>query len=826
MQTGIVRQAFIACFFAAVIHVVAGIGTASADDLKSFVNDYCLRCHGEKDPKADRRLDHLSLKLSKPDNLLDLRDVLDQLVLGEMPPKEARLPDDATRQQIIDQLTKTIETAQLQSEQANSKTVLRRLNQREYLNTIRDLFGFEMSMFDPTTKFPRDQTTEHMDNIGQTLVTSGFLLQRYLEAADVVVDKAFALSKLPAETTWTFHGPFRQQPEVDKAHQLAFNNRYMCLYECPISEEPEGAFGPLLNFREGVPCDGLYEVRVLAEAKNRNTPYDPKLMEVDLSGPLRLAVVPGNSKLDRMHVAQAFHQPLAETSLKDDDPEWHTFRVPLDAGFSPRFTFPNGMLSLRSTYGKLVREYRDLLPSKFQQAGGIVENRIALFSSGFLPHIRIHQVVVRGPLAESRPPASSRITMNELLTDERVPELLRRFADQAYRRPATDEEVRSLQTVYAARMQEKNSIDEAFQDALKSVLCSPGFLYLQPLHSETESKVSSHALASRLSYFLWSSMPDDELRSQADSGELLKPEILRGQVQRMLSNPKSSTFIESFLDSWLNLRALGDMPPAREAFAHYYSENLQTAMRRETFLFTKNLIDENLPITDFLDADYSFINRSLAKLYGMQKLVDANGGEAFRLVRFKDRNRGGVLGQGSVLTVTANGIETSPVIRGVWLLENILGTPPSPPPEDVPAIDPDVRGAKSIRDLLVKHRESAACQECHRKIDPLGFALENFDPIGQWRTHYEKKIPIDSSGELPSGESFHDLASLKEVLLERRDFFARMLTEKLAAYACGRKLDSIDRTQLDKIYKPLKPRNYPLRELIENVVLSPLFVER
>ncbi len=321
-------------------------------------------------------------------------------------------------------------------------------------------------------------------------------------------------------------------------------------------------------------------------------------------------------------------------------------------------------------------------------------------------------------------------------------------------------------------------------------------------------------------------MPDEELRRLADSAEIVKPDVLRKQVGRMLDDEKSSTFVERFLDGWLNLRALGDMPPARDAFRRYYAENLESSMRRETFLFMRHLIDENKSILEFLDADYSFINRSLAKLYDVENQVPPVGGEQFRMVRFDDPNRGGLLGQGSILTVTANGIETSPVIRGVWLLENILGTPPSPPPEDVPPIDPDVRGAKSIRDLLVKHRESASCQECHRKIDPLGFAMENFDPIGRWRSHYDKVVAIDSAGELPSGESFRNLAELKKILLQRREFFARMLTERLLAYACGRRLEATDRAAVDKIFRPLAERNYPMRELIEEIVMSAAFQSR
>ncbi len=314
---------------------------------------------------------------------------------------------------------------------------------------------------------------------------------------------------------------------------------------------------------------------------------------------------------------------------------------------------------------------------------------------------------------------------------------------------------------------------EAMKDGLKAALCSPAFLYLaEPEPKSASGKkqpLTAFALASRLSYFLWSTMPDAELLRLAKSDDLLKSDVLTAQVRRMLASPRSEAFVRGFLDSWLNLRSLGDMPPDRATFEEYYDQSLQSAMRKETELFTRNLIDSNESVVRFLDADYTFLNRPLARHYGMKEAVPAADGHLFRRVKLTDPNRGGLLGQGSVLTVTANGVETSPVTRGVWILENILGTPPAPPPDNVPAIDPDVRGAKSIRDILTRHRENPTCFACHRKIDPLGFALENFDPIGTWRTKYEKGQTIDPAGELPGGQAFKDLAGLKRILVERKD---------------------------------------------------------
>jgi hypothetical protein len=265
------------------------------------------------------------------------------------------------------------------------------------------------------------------------------------------------------------------------------------------------------------------------------------------------------------------------------------------------------------------------------------------------------------------------------------------------------------------------------------------------------------------------------------------------------------------------------MAPDRAAFERYYAQDLQPAMKRETQLFTRDLLDRNASIVRFLDADYTFVNRPLARLYGLPNAIDGATGHEFRRVSVDPKQRGGLLGQASVLTVSANGIETSPIIRGVWLLENILGTPPAPPPDNVPPIDPDIRGAKSMREILTKHRDNPSCYECHRKIDPLGFALERFDPIGAWRNTYDKGGSIDTSGELPGGQHFEDVAGLKRVLVERKAQFARMLTERILTYACGRRVEPLDRPAIDAILAAPKSGDYPFRDLLENVVQSPPF---
>ena len=792
---------------------------------REFFTAYCVKCHGPEKQKADRRFDTLPASVEKPGTLIELQDIIDQLNLGEMPPAKEKQPDVRDVREVVARLTQLVAEGQARLASTGGQTVLRRLNRREYLNTVGDLFGINLLMFDPTTRFPRDQTALHMDNLGDTLRTSGYLLAQYLDAADQVVEKAFAQTERPREQTWRFTDDFRQQPEL-RQHREANGFRFLALYETTLSDKHEGAYGPLLNFTQGVPSDGFYEVRVKAEAKFRRNPYDPSFFGTDLSMPLRLGVVAGNAKAGALHLPQPIEPQLGEAILKDDEPEWHTFRVWLDQGFAPRFTFPNGMLSVRNAYARVMRTYNKLFPAEIRGATGIVAHRFAVLQHGQIPQIRIHEVEIHGPFFDAWPMAGAKTVLGgEPFAPERTRGILENFATRAYRRPARADEVERLMQVVEGRRQQGKSAFDALKDGLKAALCSPAFLYLvEPEGAPTNDRaLSPHALAARLSFFFWSTTPDAELRRLADSGMLTKPEVLRAQVRRLLASPRAAAFITGFLDAWLNLRSLGDMAPERSTFTRYYAQNLQPAMKRETQLFTRDLIDRNECIARFLDADYTFANRPLARLYGMESAVPGESGHEFQRIKFNTPLRGGLLGQGSVLTVSANGIETSPVTRGVWVLENILGTPPAPPPDNVPPIDPDIRGAKSMREILAKHRDNPACYECHRKIDPLGFALESFDPIGALRTRYEKGGAIDTAGELPGGQRFADLAELKKILAGRKDQFARMLTERLLTYACGRRIEALDRPAVDRILAAAKAGDYRFRDLLEQVVASEIF---
>jgi len=322
-------------------------------------------------------------------------------------------------------------------------------------------------------------------------------------------------------------------------------------------------------------------------------------------------------------------------------------------------------------------------------------------------------------------------------------------------------------------------------------------------------------------------MPDDALRRQGQSGQITGQDTLRGQAERLLRDKRAQAFVDHFTETWLRLDKLGSMPPDAKTFKRYYNDRLEQAMRRETQLFFQHLLQTNGSILDFLDSDYSFVNGPLARLYGIQGV---DGGEFQRVVLTDANRRGGLLGQASVLTLTSNGIETSPVVRGVWVLENILGTPSPPPPPDVEPIEPDTRGSTTIREQLEKHRTVAACAHCHRNIDPLGFALEFYDPIGEYRTHYSgngrNQRAIDGEARLPSGAAFEDLQGLKKFLRTRRADFTRMLASKLMAYATGRSVTLQDQLEIEQIAQQVSSTGYGLRDLVIAVATSKAFRRR
>ncbi|MFG0335135.1 MAG: DUF1592 domain-containing protein, partial [Maioricimonas sp. JB049] len=664
-----------------------------------FLNRFCLDCHSADDPSGEREFTTLDLSDSGTDTQIRLQEIIDQLTLDTMPPEDGEQPSELERLRAIRTLTDVLTKMRRETRSTGGRTVLRRLTRREYRNTVADLLGIDVTMFDPALEFPDDDLSEGFDNIGHDLTTSGFLLEKHLEAADACIEKAFAHEHPVQPRTWVFRDNFYQQPELATAHRKAFQFRYLVLYDHPRNDKPEGAYGPLNEFRDGVPADGIYRVRVKAQALHRDTPYSTRAVMIDTSEPFRMGIRPGDTRIGDMVHTQPIEPKVAETVIADNELRWYTFEIPLDRGFAPRFTFENGQHDVRGSYGRIFRLHRDTLPESVRDGKGIVAWRNAVTAHGQLPQIRIHEVEIHGPLPSSPQPETFRkLVGGEEFSPRAVPRLLQEFASRAFRRPASDIEVLGLVSLYEHRVAEGRPPLAAYKDTLKAVLCAPGFLYFTPPGDSAVSPLRHHALAERLAYFLTSSMPDARLRQLADDGRLSEPAVLRAEAIRLLESEASNRFIADFLDSWLKLRTLGSMPPDPATFPEYYAAGLQPEMKQESRMFMRDLIDRNASVLEFLSARHSFVNRDLAKLYGVQDQIPPDRAGEFHHVVFEDRSRGGLLGQASILTVSANGIETTPVVRGVWLLETVHGTPPAPPPDEVPPNDPDNRRTTTQRE--------------------------------------------------------------------------------------------------------------------------------
>ncbi len=797
-----------------------------------FVGKYCLKCHDKETEKGDREFETFKLPLGTEADLIAAKDIVDQLTLREMPPRKAEAhPSDDERLAVIRTLREGIAAARGKIESTAARTVLRRLSNREYENTLATLFGRRVDTLGLTADFPKEKASEHIDTIGKSLITSGFLLDHYFQAANRLVETRLGRPETPPRS-WHFTGNFVQYEELSGPHKAAFGYKYLCLYEQPNTDTRQGGYGHIEDFLKGVPVSGLYDIEVLAQAMHRDTHYDPTIFGIDFSEPFLLGVVPGDATKNHIHYPQAIEPLLAQATVPDDQPEWITFRVWLEAGQTPRFIFPNGPYESRASVLQVNKRYADDFQGNFAKAG---VSRTHLLREGKLPHIRIGEIKIAGPLAEPGGSAEELAVFGPrgFQADQALAQLFA-FGERAYRRPLTEADRAGIRKTYATRIGEKATPRQAALDALKLILCSPSFLYFSEITDEKDARLGPHDLASRLSYALWGAPPDRELTAAAASGKLTAPDELRRQSRRLLADERVGGFVNGFLDAWLRLREIGGMPPPRETMRVYYAENLPEAMKTEVRLFYRHLLRENGSVRQFLDADYTFADKRLAKLYHLPERETLRLADGFQRVSLAgSRQRGGLLGMAAVLTVSANGVETSPVTRGVWVLENVLGTKPPPPPDVVPAIEPDVSGATTIRERLAKHRADPTCAECHRKIDPLGFSLESFDPIGRWRTTYPKpkgSAPapvVDSSGEFNSGERYADFHEFKRILVAgRQDVFARHLVKQFLSYATGRHLEPVDDYVIEEIFQAAKKDDLGLRTLIVEALASDIFRSR
>lgn len=807
---------------------LTAMGSASlrADDAlashRKLLNEHCGKCHTGEKPKGDFDLESLSPDFADADSRRHWLSVLEQIETGEMPPETKPRPPATQVQALTTWIRKTA------AQSANGRVVMRRLNRAEYANTVRDLLGVEIDLAD---LLPPDTSTNGFDNNAESLHTSSYLLRSYLDAADRVLDEAIVNESKPWQVKKRFH--IKDESSVKRPGSVyRFLEDGVAIFAV---WESANIRVTMWNFRS--PFRGKYRFRISAYGFQ------------------------SQGKPVKFHVTAGTFKEVTEEHLLD------YYSVPADKPTVIEFT---AQLEPENR----IRIIADDLPA----TPPMVEKVGAEKYDG--PGLVVQWVDAEGPLMDSWPPASHVALFGDLeqnkmpkeddpdwrevVSENPLPDaerILRQFARRAFRRPVTDEDIQPLLARVRQRLEAGHTFEQAVRVGLNAVLVSPHFLFFR--EKDENGRLDDHALASRLSYFLWSSMPDEELFRLAADQKLHQPEVLRQQVERLLKDPKAAAFTREFTGQWLSLRAIDATMPDRTLYPEY-DDSLKTAMLKETGLFFDELLIRDLPLTNFVSSDFTFLNERLAKHYGLMEPYQA---EMRRLedketmgqsdkentdhsdVSLSNRliivplpagsHRGGVMTMGSVLKVTANGTTTSPVLRGSWVLERILGTPPAKPPVDVEAIEPDIRGATTIREQLAKHRDVETCAGCHKKIDPPGFALESFDVIGGWRTHYRSLTnngerdsqgrrvrpgpAVDPADVLTDGRSFRDIDEFKQLLLTDKDQLARNLAEKLLAYATGAEPAPLDRPQIDAIVKRVNEQGMGFRTLIHEIVQSALF---
>jgi hypothetical protein len=800
--------------------------TAHADDAtQAFLKTHCIRCHGPKTQKSDRRFDGLGGSITDLHQLELWQEIVDQLNLGEMPPPKQKQPGAEEMAKTIGAITQAIATARAELASSGRHTVMRRLNRFEYQQTIGDLLSLNVQAWNPAADFPPDVKVHGFDNNGRELVTSGMLLDHYLGAAEEAVTRATQFGLRPESKQYAQQTPYYfDGKDKAKLPKLFHVDRFRFIPDTPYTDMYGRHYrGGHIGFRPlygGVAQSGMYTIRVKAAAIDRDHPYGNALDDFRNGDPLVLEV----ATVDREGSVESTGSITTERSeglaeLTSEEPAWFEWTIHIDQGFEPEVRFRNGTTATKRLVriiSKNASEHPEVAPFADMKSGYEKSHGLLKVYRG--PKLRIFDIQVEGPHIDQWPPAGHTLMFGDLkvgdLNRSTIPERLRVFAAGAFRRPLRGDELKPIQRMVASKLDGGMEPLAALQLGFQTILCSPSFIYMQ----EGEGALDGYRLASRLSYFLWSSQPDAQLLAHAKAGRLNDTKVLDAEVDRMLKNPRSERFVNQFVRRWLDWDNIGEMPVS-EDFRVYFRDNLESAMAGETKMFFRQILDENLPPKRFLDADYTFVNRELAAHYGLPPVE----GNHLRQVSTEGSVRGGLMTQGSFLTASANGVDTSPVVRGIYALEKVMGYTPPPPPDDVPEIEPDIRGALTVREELAKHRSIATCAECHRKIDPLGFALENFDPIGAWRTQYGKGLPVDASGQLPSGEKFNDIRHLRTLLIERHGQFTRSLTEKLITYAIGRELEIGDRPATDKILAELEEKKGGLRDLIRLVVTSEPF---
>ncbi|QDT65774.1 DUF1592 domain-containing protein [Calycomorphotria hydatis] len=761
--------------------VLCATASAGVKSSSAFIESYCIDCHGDAEP--DGGLDLVNLEWSPMDtaNRLKWISVFDRVYKSEMPPKDAEKPPVLETKGFLQKLGPVL----YQVDQSESETILRRLNRREYEYTVRDLFSINVDVKD---MLPEDGTSHGFDVVGEALAISTEQIEAYLAAADLIIDEIL--------------GPPRQSKSTLKTDDLSNNvPSYLIHKKVRVLDNSIVMFNRTQaagKFQElTVRTAGTYRVKVNAKAFQSEKPLVMSIHAGDVITNRRGKHLIGYYDV---HPGPNWTEIEFTTELSRGD----TFEV--------------------APYGTGLGYKSDANTTN-------------------IPGVQVGQAEMEGPLTNVWPPESRTQLLRGIdpkrATPADITNVLNRVLPRLFRRNVDSKEVAAFTQLGTTTLQAGRPWIEALRVSLKAALCSPEFLFLE---EPVSNELDGYALASRLSFMLWRSSPDDELLSLAANGTLNDPAILGSQVERLLTDSKSQRFVDDFTGQWLDLHEIDFTEPDSSLYPEF-DEFLKVSMLEETRRHFRKILDEDRSTAEFIDSDWLVLNERLATHYNLPGVY----GVDFREVNLPpDSLRGGVLTQGAVLKVTANGTNTSPVLRGVWVLERIMGKSTPPPPSNVPAVEPDIRGTTTLRELLERHRSDENCAGCHSKIDPPGFALESFDVIGghrDWyrsltagdrvnrtygpagvkRVAYKKAQDVDATGTLEGHGKFNDIQDFKKLLLKEPEQITHCLVEKLLIFGTGRELSFSDRVDMKSIVESVAKEKHGFRTLLHHVIQSKVF---
>lgn len=816
------------------------------DSIQPFLKTYCIQCHGSETSEGELRLDNISNDFVNRPFAGHWIEVLDRINLGEMPPTDEQQPSASELEKFTEWVTQQLQLAQHQRESTGGQVLLRRLTRHEYANTVRDLLGVEFVDGEgPIDLLPPDGSIKGFHRNSNALFVDPSLMNAYLEVAALISDQAirFRPPLVPQRTV-----RFEYKDIVGSAmnYQVDDRSAYLDGETLVIMQGSARSFAKLrhpFNERE-VPVTGRYHVRIKASA-----------VQGERSEPIYMRVKQGpDDNIAQFRVDASPESPQVY--------EFETVRDEMLQGeYNVSLVNDTKFQDYLGNRGERARAADQLLQQGEIEQATIEKARLRAqgedINSMFrpevldlekLPQLRLEWIEVTGPLQEAFPPESMKRFFpngwdSRKLEISDASKIIRELLPKAYRRPVTANEVAEVVNLVETEMTLGNSFDDALKTGLIATLCSPKFLYVfEPqAASESERKLTSHELATRLSYFLWSSLPDEALRKVVVDDSLAQPEILEAEVDRMLADPRIDGFMDGFVRQWLKIDEFNRFPPDQAIFPEYYATELSgidADILAQPIEMVREIITKKGSLLALLDSDWTIVNERLAHYYGIKGV----SGEEFQRVQlpgeFPEGSgthiRGGLLGMAGIHRWGSDGSRTKPVDRGKYLLDVLYNDPPPPPPPNAGEIEPNLRGQKlTVRERLAKHREQTSCNNCHRRIDPYGLALENFNVIGQWRTHEDGEKPINQWGKdrpaieigarFPSGETYNDFASFKRIIRQQDERFIRGLSEKLLMYALARTLEPSDRSLIDQAVKNCREDDFSMQAIIKTIVQSETF---